>query len=188
MEVNVQRAQDQIRDQVFNKSNLKDIIPEEHLQALKLPNPKKRQKAIIEIKKAISKRIVTQMSSDKARELFEPLTLLMRQLLQDESSEIYLEALSLLKFIVASLAPFLSTLDLHLMMGSFIGIIVQNTAQSANMRIQVSSDKVIVFFAKHQNIGPFVVAKEVNKNLEKINKTILQAVGPKRLEVLNEKK
>lgn len=81
MEANVQRAQDQIRDQVFNKSNLKDIIPEEHLQALKLPNPKKRQKAIIEIKKAISKRIVTQMSSDKARELFEPLTLLMRQLL-----------------------------------------------------------------------------------------------------------
>lgn len=113
------------------------------------------------------------MSSDKARELFEPLTLLMRQLLQDESPEIYLEALSLLKFIVASLAPYLSTLDLHLMMGSFIGIIVANTAVSGNMRIQVSSDKVIVFFAKHQNIGPFVVAKEVNKNLEKINKTIL---------------
>ena len=188
MEVNVQRAQDQIRDQVFNKSNLKDIIPEEHLQALKLPNPKKRQKAIIEIKKAISKRIVTQMSSDKARELFEPLTLLMRQLLQDESSEIYLEALSLLKFIVSSLAPFLSSLDLHLMMGSFIGIIVQNTAVSANMRIQVSSDKVIVFFAKHQNIGPFVVAKEVNKNLDKLNKMILSAVGPRRIEVLNEKK
>ena len=74
------------------------------------------------------------------------------------------------------------------MMGSFIGIIVQNTAVSANMRIQVSSDKVIVFFAKHQNIGPFVVAKEVNKNIDKINKMILSAVGPRRIEVLNEKK
>ena len=97
---------------------------EEHLQALKLPNPKKRQKAIVEIKKAISKKIVTQMSQDKARELFEPLTVLMRQLLQDENPDIYLEALNLLKFIVGGLAPFLSTLDLHLMMGSFIGIIV----------------------------------------------------------------
>ena len=60
-----------------------------------------------------------------------------------------MESLGLLKFIVGNLAPYLSTLDLHLMMGSFIGIIVQNTTSSANMRIQVSSDKVIVFFAKH---------------------------------------
>lgn len=50
--------------------------------------------------------------------------MLMRQLLQDDNPETYLESLSLLKFIVGSLAPYLSTLDLHLMMGSFIGIIV----------------------------------------------------------------
>ena len=111
------------------------------------------------------------MSQEKARQMFEPLTMLMRQLLQDENPEIYLESLNLLKFIVGSLAPYLSTLDLHLMMGSFIGIIVQNTV-SGNMRIQVSSDKVIIFFAKHQNIGSFIVAKEVTKNLDKINKSI----------------
>jgi len=75
------------------------------------------------------------MSQEKARELFEPLTLLMRQLLQDDNSDIYLESLNLLKFVVGSLAPNLSTLDLHLMMGSFIGIIVTNTAVSGNMRI-----------------------------------------------------
>jgi len=74
------------------------------------------------------------MSSDKAREIFEPITLLMRQLLQDSNSDIYLESLNLLKFIVGSLAPSLSSLDLHLMMGSFVGIIVQNTV-SGNMRI-----------------------------------------------------
>jgi hypothetical protein len=55
------------------------------------------------------------------------------------------------------------------------------------MRIQVSSDKVIVFFAKHQNIGPFVVAKEINKNLERINKAVMVAVG-KKTEVLADKK
>ena len=75
------------------------------------------------------------MPQQKARGLFEPLTLLMRQLLQDENAEIYLESLNLLKFVVGSLAPNLSTLDLHLMMGSFIGIIVTNTAVSGNMRI-----------------------------------------------------
>jgi len=94
--------------------------------------------------------------------------MLMRQLLQDENSDIYMESLNLLKFIVGSLAPYLSTLDLHLMLGSFIGLIVQNSFHS-NMRIQVQTDKVIIFFAKHQNIGPFVVAKEITKSLDKLN-------------------
>ena len=160
---------------------------DQYLADLKLPNPKKRQKAIVEIKKAISRKIVGNLTQDQARELFEPLTVLMRQLLQDDNSDIYLESLNLLKFIVGNLAPYLSTLDLHLMMGSFIGIIVQNTATSSNMRIQVASDKVIVFFAKHQNIGPFVVAKEINKNLERINKSINSNVL-KRQEVMAEKK
>lgn len=72
----------------------------------------------------------------------------MRQLLTDDVAEVYLEALNLLKYVVGSLAPHLSSLDLHLMMGSFIGLIVNNTV-SGNMRIRVASDKVIVFFAKH---------------------------------------
>ena len=50
--------------------------------------------------------------------------MLMRPVLQDENPEIYLEALNLLKFIVSSLATYLSSLDLHLMMGSFIGTVV----------------------------------------------------------------
>ena len=44
------------------------------------------------------------------------------------------------------------------------------------MRIQVSSDKVIVFFAKHSNIGPCIVAKEVTKNIDKINKAVNSAI------------
>jgi len=97
--------------------------------------------------------------------------MLLRQLLQDENPDIYLEALSLLKFVVASLAPSLSSLDLHLMMGSFIGIIVGNTL-SGNIRVKVNSDKVIIFFAKHENIGSSIVAKEVTKNIDRINQTL----------------
>jgi len=36
----------------------------------------------------------------------------------------------------------------------------------------MASDKVIIFFAKHNNIGPFIVAKDVIKNIEKITKAI----------------
>jgi len=39
------------------------------------------------------------------------------------------------------------------------------------MRQRVASDKVIVFFAKHNNIGSYIVAKEVLKNIERLNKT-----------------
>lgn len=77
---------------------------------------------------------------------------------------------------MGSLAPHLSTLDMHLMMGSFIGIVVGNT-MSSNMRIQIASDKVVIFFAKHNNIGPFVVAKDVLKNIEKIVKAVQAVVS-----------
>jgi hypothetical protein len=42
----------------------------------------------------------------------------------------------------------------------------------------MASDKVIIFFAKHNNIGPFVVAKDIIKNIEKVIKA-LQVVPKK---------
>ena len=49
--------------------------------------------------------------------MVEPLQILLRELLKDENTEVYLEALNLLKFVVGSLASHLSALDLHLMIG-----------------------------------------------------------------------
>jgi hypothetical protein len=97
--------------------------------------------------------------------------MLIRQLLADEDSEIYMETLSMLRAVVGALVPHMSTLDVHLMLGSFIGVIVANTV-SGNIRTQIASDKVIIFFAKHNNIGPFVVAKDILKNIEKSIKAI----------------
>ena len=136
-----------------------------------MPNPKKRLKAIVEIKKVIQKKMAT-ISSAAARELVEPMQILLRELLKDENTDVYLEALNLLKFIVGSLATHMSALDLHLMMGQFISLTVTN-ASSANMRIRVASDKVIVFFAKHSNIGSYIVAKEVLKNIERTNRALV---------------
>lgn len=97
--------------------------------------------------------------------------MLIRQLLADDDSDIYMETLSMLRAVVGALVPHMSTLDVHLMLGSFIGVIVANTV-SGNIRTQIASDKVIIFFAKHNNIGPFVVAKDILKNIEKSIKAI----------------
>ena len=57
------------------------------------------------------------------------------------------------------------------MMGQFISLTVTN-ASTANMRIRVASDKVIVYFAKHASIGSLIVAREVLKNIESTNRAL----------------
>lgn len=54
-EINVQRAQSMIRTEMLSQSTLGSILKgqEEHLQALKLPNAKKRLTAVVEIRKAV---------------------------------------------------------------------------------------------------------------------------------------
>ena len=85
-----------------------------------------------------------------------------------------METLGMLRAVVGALVPHMSTLDVHLMIGSFIGVMVANTV-SGNSRTQIASDKVIIFFAKHSNIGPFVVAKDILKNIEKCIKAVSTA-------------
>jgi hypothetical protein len=101
-----------------------------------------------------------------------------------------METLGMLRAVVGALVPNMSTLDVHLMLGSFIGVIVANTV-SGNIRTQIASDKVIIFFAKHGNIGPFVVAKDILKSIEKCIKAV-QTVGLTKKEeqasVIQEKK
>ena len=139
----------QLSDNFANMPQIRQLVDgnENLLKELRMPNPKKRLKAIVEIKKIIQKKLAV-ISPAMAREMVEPMQILLRELLKDDNSDVYLEALNLLKFIVGSLASHLSALDLHLMMGQFISLTVTN-ASSANMRIRVASDKVIIFFAKH---------------------------------------
>ena len=96
--------------------------------------------------------------------------MLSSMLLKDDDVEVYVESLTFLKFIVAGLAPHLSSLDLHLMIGSFINAIV-NHNNGDNVRILLASNKVIIFFAKHTNIGSYIVAKEIVKLIERSNRS-----------------
>jgi hypothetical protein len=53
-----------IRTELLNQSSLTSVLKgcEEHLQALKLPNPKKRLAAVVELKKAVQKELVAVQS------------------------------------------------------------------------------------------------------------------------------
>ena len=137
------------------------------IDELKSANLKKRLKALVEIKKIFMKAAVN-MNSKRAKELSEPITHLMRQILSDDNTDVYLEALKIVKFIIVTLAEILIRLDLRILIGSFLGKIVTNTVNS-NVRIQVASDKVVIYFAKHNSIGPFVIAKGILKNIDKIS-------------------
>ena len=99
---------------------------------LKSSSIKRKQKAIVEVKKIFSKASVN-INKDKAKRLFEPISFLMRLILGDSSSPIYLDSLKLLKLVISTLAPHLDSLDLHLLIGSFVGMIVSTV--SPNMRV-----------------------------------------------------
>ena len=96
--------------------------------------------------------------------------MLSSMLLKDDDVEVYIESLTFLKFVVGGLAPHLSSLDLHLMIGSFVNAIVSQNAGD-NVRIQLASNKVIIYFAKHTNIGSYIVAKEIIKLIERSNRS-----------------
>ena len=66
---------------------------------LRAPNPKKRLKVIVAFKKIIQRKMA-KLSSAQAKEMVEPLQILLRELLKEEDAEVYLEALNLLKFVV----------------------------------------------------------------------------------------
>ena len=96
----------QLKDDIFSLPSLRALLggSDELIAQLKMPNPKKRLKAIVEIKKQIQRKTAT-VDQNQAREMLEPLQLLVRELLKDDNNEVYIESLNLLKFIVGILAP-----------------------------------------------------------------------------------
>ena len=44
------------------------------------------------------------------------------------------------------------------------------------MKARIASDKVIIYFAKHHSIGSLVVAKEVLKNIERLNQSAFSSM------------
>ena len=76
----------QLKEGFLEMAPIKELLAgnEDLITQLKLPNPKKRLKAIVEIKKVVQRKFAT-LSSAQARDLLEPLQLLVRELLKDDS-------------------------------------------------------------------------------------------------------
>ena len=87
----------------------------------------------------------------------------------DKDQEIYIESVNLIKYVVGQMANYLSMLDLHLILGQFISVIISKVG-SRSMRSQLTCDKVMVHFAKNNSIGPVIVAKEIMKNIDFMNR------------------
>jgi len=75
----LKNASNQITNDYLNEDAILDLLnrKKDILDQLKLPNVKKRQRAIVEIKKIIQQKI-SKVNSATARDLFEPISLLMR--------------------------------------------------------------------------------------------------------------
>lgn len=69
-----QRTMMQLNDNFANLPQIKQLLDNqtEVLKELRMPNPKKRLKAIVEIKKLVQKKLAT-VSSKLAKELVEPI-------------------------------------------------------------------------------------------------------------------
>lgn len=116
----------------FIPDSLLNLLGQEVIDNLRSTSSKKNQKGITEVKKIFSKATVN-INKQKAKQLFEPISILMRMLLSQQASSMYLDALKLLKYIVSVLAPQLDSLDLNILIGSFVGMIVSTV--TTNMRI-----------------------------------------------------
>lgn len=163
------RVQERLREESLNSSTIQALLGNELINQLKLPNSAKRVKAIVDIKKVVQSKL-TKITSQTAGTLLEPLSQLSNVLLKDNDSDVYMEALNFLKFMVGGLAPHLSAFEMHLLIGTSVSALVNNNA-GENVRAQLASNKVIIFCAKHTSIGSFVVAKEVVKLIERNNKS-----------------
>jgi len=91
----------------------------------------------------------------------------MRKTLNDTDTNVYVESLKLLEFGLTQLIKYLTTLDIHIIISTFISIITQRTT-STNIKIQMHSDKFILYLSNVQSIGPMVVVREVFKSISNI--------------------
>jgi len=133
-------------------------------------DPSQRIKGLLGIKKYITKQQATkQITADKAHEILEELSMLMRTVLNDTNPEVYSEALTLLKFALEQLLKYLTPFDLQITVNTIISILIPKTIASPNHKIQIASDKFIISLGKESLVGPIIIIKNVFRLLDKLS-------------------
>lgn len=148
---------------------LRNIVEAGSDSLLNSEDPNQRIKGLIGIKKYIAKQIATkEPTSDKAHDLLDELSMLMRSILNDTSPEVYIEALKLLNFALSQLLKYLSPFDLQITVNTIISILIPKAIASPNHKIQIASDKFIISLGKDSLVGPIILIKNIFRLLDKL--------------------
>ncbi len=150
-------------------ATLRNLLESGSDSLLNSEDPAQRIKGLVGIKKYISKQESTkEISSDKAHEILDELSMLMRTVLNDTNPDVYLEALQLLKFALNLLLKHLTPFDLQITVNTIISILIPKTIASPNHKIQIATDKFILSLGKESLVGPIIIIKNVFRLLDKL--------------------
>eukprot|EP01022_Parablepharisma_sp_SALTPOND_P004324 TRINITY_DN120098_c5_g1_i1.p1 TRINITY_DN120098_c5_g1~~TRINITY_DN120098_c5_g1_i1.p1 ORF type:complete len:1054 (-),score=134.81 TRINITY_DN120098_c5_g1_i1:3472-6633(-) len=150
-------------------ATLRNLLESGSDSLLNSEDPAQRIKGLMGIKKYITKQqAIKEISADKAHEILEELSMLMRTVLNDTNPDVYTEALKLLKFALNQLLKHLTPFDLQITVNTIISILIPKTIASPNHKIQIASDKFILSLGKESLVGPIIIIKNLFRLLEKL--------------------
>lgn len=148
---------------------LRNLVEAGSDSLLNSEDPNQRIKGLVGIKKYIAKQLATkEISSEKAHDLLDELSMLMRSILNDTNYEVYVEALKLLKFAMNQILKLLSPFDLQITVNTIISILIPKTIASPSHKIQIASDKFIISLGKESLVGPIIIIKNIFRLIEKL--------------------
>lgn len=148
---------------------LRNLVESGSDSLLNSDDPAQRIKGLVGIKKYVSKQLAAgNMSADRAHDLLEELSMLMRTILNDTNPDVYAEALKLLKFALTQLLKYLTPFDLQITVNTIIGILTPKTIASPSYKIQIASDKFIISLGKESLIGPIIIIKNLFRLMDKL--------------------
>lgn len=75
--------------------------------------------------------------------------------------QIFERAAALVKLMMQYMAPHVSALDLHMVMGRLVFPALITCAHSSESRVQMATDKLLLFFAKHPRVGAETITRNV---------------------------
>ena len=148
---------------------LRNLVESGSDSLLNSEDPAQRIKGLVGIKKYISKQQSTkEITAEKAHEILDELSMLMRTILNDSNIDVYVEALKLLKFALNQLLKHLTPFDLQITVNTIISILIPKAIASPNHKIQIATDKFVLSLGKESLVGPIIIIKNIFRLLDKL--------------------
>jgi hypothetical protein len=150
-------------------SALRNLVETGNDSLLTSEKPANRIQGLVGIKKYLAKQLGTkEITADRAHELLEELSMLMRTILNDTNTEVYLEGLKLLQYAFKQLLKSLTSLDLQITVSTLLSILLPKAIQASSHKIQIATEKFIVQLGHDSLIGPAIILKCAFRLVDKL--------------------